>query len=142
MFLCRWVVTAEAPRRVAQGKELGIDDVKPVSLDALRLDKVKGAKPPDAEVAPMLEWIQSKLEDDPLKKTQGATEKEWTTIVTPADDFDFVGDKNELCSLCGPLQTKGGHCQPRCPVTSGHVPMHRHVPAWRRSPAKTKKRAA
>jgi hypothetical protein len=37
---------------------------------------------------------------------QSAAEKEWTTIVIPADDFDFVGDKNELC---GPLQTEGGH---------------------------------
>ena len=73
MFLHRQVVTAEASRRVAQGKELGIDEVKPVTLDALRLDKVKGEKPTDAEVAPILNWIKSKLEDDPLDKVQRAT---------------------------------------------------------------------
>ena len=106
MFLHRQVVTAEAARRVAQGKERGIDAVKPVTLDALCLDKVKGEKPTDEEVAPTLKWIQSKLEDAPLDKIQSATEKEWTTVLMPADDFDFVGDKNELC---GPLQTEGGY---------------------------------
>ena len=95
MFLHRQVVTAEATSRAAQAKELGIDDVKPVSLDALRLEKVKGETPTDAEVAPMLNWTQSKLKDGPLGKVQEAAEKEWTTVVMPADDFDFVGDKNE-----------------------------------------------
>jgi hypothetical protein len=52
----------------------------------------------------MLKWMQCKLEDGPLDKIQSATKKEWTTIVVPADDFDFVGDKNELY---GPLQTEG-----------------------------------
>jgi hypothetical protein len=60
MFLHRQVVTAEASRRVTQGKELGIDDVKPVTLDASRLEKVKGEKPTDAGVAPMLKWTQSR----------------------------------------------------------------------------------
>ena len=97
MFLHREVVTAEATRRQHQAKDRNLADIKPVTIDALNLHKVKGEKPTETEVAPIIEWVKSKLQRDPIEKVLAAAEKEWTTIVMPADDFDFVGTKNALC---------------------------------------------
>jgi hypothetical protein len=105
MFLHRQVLTAEATRRLKEAKDRGLVDVKPVTLDQLNLTKVKGEKPTDAEVAPMIEWVKSKLERGPMEKVLAAAKKGWTTIVMPADDFDFVGRKD---ALHGPLETPGG----------------------------------
>jgi hypothetical protein len=103
VFLQRQVVTAEATRRLKEAKDRGLVDVKPVTLDELNLTKVKGEKPTDAEVAPVIEWVKSKLERDPMEKVLAAAEKEWTAIVTPTDDFDFVGRlrfrRNEGCPV-------------------------------------------
>jgi hypothetical protein len=84
-FLHREVATAEATRRLHQAKDRGPVDVKPVTLDALNLTKVKEGKPTDTEVAPMIECVKSKLERDPIEKVLAAAEKEWTTIVMPTD---------------------------------------------------------
>ena len=100
VFLHRQVVTAEATRRLKEAKDRGLVDVKPIILDELNLTKVKGEQPTDTEVAPIIEWVKSKLERDPMEKVLAAAEKEWTTVVMPADDFDFVGRKD---ALHGPL---------------------------------------
>jgi hypothetical protein len=106
MFLHREVVTAEATRRQHQAKVRNLVDIKPVTLDALDLHKVKEKKKPtETEVAPIIEWVKSKLQRDPIEKVLAAAEKDWTTIVMPADDFDFVGTKD---ALHGPLQTSDG----------------------------------
>jgi hypothetical protein len=64
----------------------------------------------------------------------------WTTTGTSATK-DAPHRRTDKASQTALLQAEA-ECQPRHPVTSGHMPMHRHVPAERRSPAKTKKRAA
>jgi hypothetical protein len=95
--------------------------------------------------------LRSPFWDLKVKKAGGAFAAEKSqTLALEKPDLKSFSDfrkkslcKSRPCPTTFLLVPKGFEkCQPRHPVTSGHTPMHRHVPAWRRSPAKTKKRAS